>query len=68
MDHVRSPRLAGLISALSLIVPVGATMAWLQRWDPVVLAFATLLSVPCYFLARNRILLEREHPGWRRRD
>lgn len=66
MTHSRSAHVAGFISAVSLIVPVVATMAWLERWDGAVLVASFLLSLPFYFMARNRVSLEREHPGWRR--
>ena len=65
MAHSRSAHLAGIGSAVSLIAPLVATMAYLGRWDPVVLAAVTLFSLPFYFMTRNRISLERDHPGWR---
>ena len=65
MAHSRSAHLAGVGSAVSMIAPLVATMAWLGRWDPAVLVLVALLSLPFYFMTRNRISLEREHPGWR---
>ena len=65
MPHSRSAHLRGIGSAISLIVPVVATMAWLGRWDAGVLIVVAFLSLPFYFMTRNRISLEKEHPGWR---
>ncbi|MGZ8282404.1 MAG: hypothetical protein ACXWUN_05560 [Allosphingosinicella sp.] len=67
MAHFRSPLVAGLTSAISLVVPVVVTMLYLHLWDWMVLALVTLMSVPFFYLARNRILLE-SHPGWRGDD
>jgi hypothetical protein len=66
MVQSRSAHLAGIGSALSMIAPVAATMAWIGRWDLRLLGFVALFSIPFYFLARSRVLLETEHPGWRR--
>ena len=49
-----------------MIAPVVATMAWLGRWDLRLLGFVALFSIPFYFLARSRVMLVEEHPGWRR--
>ena len=66
MVHSRSAHLAGLGSALLLIAPVVIMMAYVGRWDGAVLAVVALMSLPFYFMTRNRISLERDHPGWRR--
>ena len=65
MAHSRSAHLAGIGSAVSMIVPVAVGMAWLGRWNVATLAVVALLSLPWYFMTRNLISLEREHPGWR---
>ena len=65
MAHSRSAHLAGIASAVSPFAPVALTMAWLGRWDVAVLVFVALMSLPSYFMTRNGISLEREHPGWR---
>ena len=68
MGRIASPKLAGTLSAASIFVPIVAVMAWRHDWSWLVLAVAGGLSVPFYFLGRNKVLLERYHPGWRGDD
>lgn len=67
MGRRRSARLVGLKDSALLIAPVAAYMLYRHEWSWYNLTFAVLLSVPLYFLARNRILLE-DHPGFRGGD
>ena len=68
MVRIRSPKLAGTMSAASLVAPVVAGMIFRHQWNWFYFALAVGLSVPFYFLARNKVLLERYHPGWRGED
>jgi hypothetical protein len=66
MVHSRKAHLSGIGSALSMIAPVVVMMAYTGRWDLAVLAVVGAMSLPFYFMTRNGISLERDHPGWRR--
>jgi hypothetical protein len=68
IGRIWSPRLAGLLSAASLAAPVAALMALYDSLSWLHLAIAVGVSVPFYFLGRNKVLLERYHPGWRGED
>ena len=66
MVHSRKAHLAGIGSALSMIAPVVVTMAYMGRWDWTVLAVVAVMSLPFYFMTRNGLSLEKDHPGWQR--
>ena len=65
-----SARMAGLISATALVAAVGAVMLVADRWDWQVLAFAAVLSLPLYVVARDgaarRPARPRFVPPWER--
>ena len=68
MVRITSPTLAGTLSAASLVAPVVAVMAYCYYWSWLYFAIALGAAVPFYFLGRNKVLLERYHPGWRGED
>jgi hypothetical protein len=64
--HSRKAHFAGIGSSASMIAPVIVMMLYTGRWDGSVLAVVALMSLPFYFMTRNGITLEKDHPGWRR--